>query len=188
MNSINLYYEGDSKNYGLERLSMDLHRSSQDTDPFKLVSNRESIPEIEILEKISTFDKHDFHFKWSLLIFLCNIYNFFTVPYFLAISSFPSGVWLGLELFFEFILLADLLGRLSFHKSIKSRPYWLLQEEDSILTYLFFVISSLPYSFLSLILNPDLSSLAPSISRALKTFRYFQFRTFFKNTEIILLH
>ena len=185
MNSINLYYEGDSKNYGLERLSMDLHRSSQDTDPFKLVSNRESVPEIEILEKISTFDKHDFHFKWSLLIFLCNIYNFFTVPYFLAISSFPSGVWLGLELFFEFILLADLLGRLFFHKSMKSRSFWLLQEEDSMLTYLFFVISSLPYSFFSRILNPDLSSLLPSILRSLKTFRYFQFRTFFKNADII---
>lgn len=185
MNSINLYYEGDSKNYGLERLSIDLHRSRQEKGKSNKQSSKDAIPEIEILEKIRMFNRHDFHFKWSILVFLTNLYNCFTVPFFLGISSFPSGLWLSLELFFEFVLVLDMIGRIVFYQSLKSKAYWLLYESESLLKYLFLAFSSVPYSFLSLIFVSDLSGLLPAILRGFKLLRHFQLSTFFMNLEII---
>ena len=185
MNPINLYYEGDSKNYGLERLSIDLHRSHQDTDTNKRLSSKDTIPEVEILEKITSFNTHDFHYKWSILIFITNLYNCFTVPFFLGISNFPTGLWLSLELFFEFILFLDITGRLIFYQSLKSKSYWLLTESESLITNFFLIVSSAPYSFVSLLFVSDLSGLVPAILRGIKLLRYFQLGTFFTNLEII---
>lgn len=185
MTSMNFYYQNNSKNYGLERLSYNLHRSQQDGEKQISKPIKEQMPVMLILERISSFSRSDFQYKWSIIVFICNLYNFFTVPYFIGLQDFPQGSWLGIELVFEFILILDFIGRVLAKDYMESKNLWLLNEGESLTKQFFLLISSIPYTFIAVIAGGDLTTIPIALSRLGKLFRYFQFSTFFSNLEII---
>lgn len=183
---MDITYNRNCKNYGLEKLSIELQTEINENEEkaFQRLY-KDQIPEMQILERISSFSVSDFHFTWSILIMICNLYNYFTVPYFLGIPSFPSGFWLGLEMMFEFIMILDFIGRCLYKDLLNTKYMWLLEEEDCVQIKVFMAISSIPYSFISAIINIELDSLVISLLRCGKLLRYFQITTFFNNLEVI---
>jgi CRP-like cAMP-binding protein len=172
-----------SYNNGLEKLNSVIEKS--ETHQINLAYNKEEIPGMEILEKFYPFNLSDFHFRWSSMVFVCNLYNYFTVAYFLGIKGFPSGFWLVLELTFETILILDIIVRISLRSTSLYKKMWFLHEKNSIETMLCIFLSSIPYSFLCLIYGQDLSDWSIALTRVPKLLRGMQVHSYFTNIQII---
>jgi hypothetical protein len=66
-------------------------------------------------------------------MFLINVYNFFTVFYFLGVEGFPSGAWMGCEVLSEVIMIVDVVIRLMLRRTDMWRRFWMLHESESFL-------------------------------------------------------
>ena len=57
------------------------------------------------------FDINEFQNKWSYLIFVVNVYNFFTGFFFIGIAGFPTDYWMLAECASEVVLMLDIVFR-----------------------------------------------------------------------------
>jgi hypothetical protein len=71
---------------------------------------------------------NQFQNKWSTLLFLINVYNFFTCFYFLGVEGFPSGAWMSLEILTESVMVIDMVIRLALSRTDVWRRFWMLHE------------------------------------------------------------
>ncbi|CAI2367549.1 unnamed protein product [Moneuplotes crassus] len=94
-----------------------------------------------------------FQLVWAFILFIAHTYNLVVLFYYLGIPDFPQDVMLGLQNFFEFILIIDIALRFL----IKSFTFevwesmWLLHDYfafSSKLGFILTVISSFPFMFL----------------------------------------
>jgi hypothetical protein len=86
-------------------------------------------------------------------LFVSIIYNYVTFCYFLGLPGFPENIWIYIEFIVEIIMIIDLLIRLILRKMIKignRKKFNLLHEknDDSLLSKVFFIISSIPTSII----------------------------------------
>ncbi|CAG9319774.1 unnamed protein product [Blepharisma stoltei] len=177
----------DSYNPGIEKLS----EKALGTGIIKKEKNfrkhkKKQDLEMQTYIKLTSTSEHDFHTKWAMLILIVNLYNIFTATYFLGIKGFPSSIWLAIELSFEIILLCDYISRWILKNLEVWSRMWMLHEKSTYLHNICLFISSIPYSFFSLIMSVNLDGWGVAIVRILKTLRFFQFFTFFENQEILL--
>ena len=169
---------------GLEKLSKQVLRSTIQEEETPLIG-KQDIKEMQTLVKLTSYNSKDFHHKWAILIFWCNIYNLFTVGYFMGIKGFPGSFWLAFEICIEIIMLCDMLGRLVLRNSSEWSSMWMLHEPSTFRSWLRIILSSFPYSFFSFLLIEDLEMWWVAFLRAFKLLRLPQFSTFFKNQEIV---
>jgi hypothetical protein len=101
-------------------------------------------PEIEEFIKLTSFDSAEFQHKWAILIFLANIYNYFTVLYYLGIAGFPTDLWYSIEVAFEIVLVFDVMIRLWIYKYAHFKLWWVMHEKTH---FAFLLLASLPYTF-----------------------------------------
>ena len=90
---------------------------------------------------------------WENILFISIIYNYVTFCYFLGLPGFPENIWIYIEFIVEIIMIIDLLMRLLLRKMIKignKKRFNLLHEknDDSLLSKVFFIISSIPTSII----------------------------------------
>lgn len=171
---------------GLEQVTKAIREQNmQDLENLHPLKNKEAdIPELQAYIKLTTFKPGDFHYRWSLLIFICNIYNLFSVPFWISIEGFPDDIWLGVEIGVEIILIVDMLLRIFFMRTDQWQKLWMLHEDG-----LWWIIaSSLPYSiFIKAVLSNfvSLNSWWVGLISIPKLLRYKQINTFFSNQELI---
>jgi hypothetical protein len=126
----------------------------------------------------------EFQNKWSILIFLINVYNFFTVFYFLGIEGFPSGSWMHLEIFAEIILIADVSVRLILANTEIWKRFWMLDEAIPLSVL---ALSSAPLTIVFKASESALNINAHWVAyvKLVKLLRYPQISTFFRNQEFL---
>jgi hypothetical protein len=119
-----------------------------------------------------------------MLIFIVNIYNFFTALFFIGIAGFPFGIWLLLEIGFEVVLVIDFVMRFGLRKRDVWVKNWFLHSSTSMW---FLMLSSIPVSTIIMFNGEDLDLSASWIAwlRILKFARFQQLRSHFKNINII---
>jgi hypothetical protein len=125
------------------RNQSDLQHSATGTmfDARKDALTSPDIPDFMNFLKLTTTDFSEFQNKWSILIFAINVYNFFTVFYFLGIEGFPSEAWLHIEIFSEIILIIDIALRVVMARTEIWKRFWMLHESTPMLVLL---LSSMP--------------------------------------------
>lgn len=173
-----------SINYGLEKLNIEIKKPFQQADGSIYLNH--DIPGMEVLNKFISFNASSFDFKWSSIIFFVNIYNCFTVAYFLGFSGYPSGFWFALEMASEVILLADIAIRMVLRNTENYKHMWFLHEKCSYSLSSCMLLSSVPYSMICLGYSYRLDHWVVSLIRLPKFLRIFQFRTYLTNLKITL--
>lgn len=171
---------------GLEQVTKAIREQNvQDIQEKHPLKNREAdIPELQAYIKLTTFKSGDFHYLWSTLIFVCNLYNCFSVPFWIAIEGFPEELWLGVEIGVEVILIVDLFLRIFFMRTDQWQKMWMLHESG----FWWIIVSSIPYSiFIKSVLSNfvDLNSWWLGWISIPKLLRYRQLNTFFTNQELV---
>ena len=172
-----------SINYGLEKLNFEIEKP-----PEQLSSglySTEEMPGMEILDKFTLFNSKDFHFKWATLIFVINIYNYFTVAYFMGITGFPSSIWLGIELGAEIIMIIDIAFRTTLRNSQLYKQMWFIHESTTVFSIVCMLLASIPYSFICILYSQNLSHWSIALTRMPKLLRGVQITTYFTNIQII---
>lgn len=144
----------------------------------------EEFPQLNILRRISTFGSNEFHYRWSVLIFIINLYNLFSVGYFLGLNTYPSGIWLGLELISEGVIVADLVIRYRIKGENDLDKKWFMQDPPTSLVWTCLILSSFPYS-ITLELSGKIQANILAFLRLFKLLRMFQVYLFFTNQELI---
>lgn len=173
-------------NYGLDHLSIEIQSKKNKELKSTVLEKNSNIPETNLIKKLAKFSKKDFYFRWSVLIFVCNIYNAFSAPYFLAFSSFPNQIWLIFELFAECILLSDLLGRVFLTQTMKFTSFWHLNESLNLILSLCLFFSSIPYTFITFLIQSNYRNIESAISNLCKVLRIFQIQQFIDKLELSL--
>jgi voltage-gated potassium channel len=173
-----------SINYGLEKLNLQMENSQKSSESGIYTSDE--MPGLEILDKFSSFKHNSFHFKWATLLFLCNIYNYFTVGYFLGFPGFPTGIWFSLELGCEVIFLIDSCIRFFMRNSSTYKQMWFIHEENTYKSFFAILLSSIPYSFILLgYADFHVKHWGIGLVRLPKLLRGGQFSTYLTNMKIV---
>jgi voltage-gated potassium channel len=181
--SFNEFSRKLSINYGLERLNLHIEKNAMQQD--KTFYENKQMPGMEILEKFLPFNRHSFPFKWAVLLFITNIYNCFTVAYFIGFVGFPKGTWLALESGFEVVLIVDLFLRALLRNCSGYKQMWFIHEDSSIFAGICLFFSSLPYSMLCLAYSHNLEHWGVALIRLPKLLRGGSILKFFTNMKII---
>ena len=148
------------------------------------------VPNSDIFLKLTSYQSSDFQIKWAVVVFLCNVYNFFSAPLFVGTEYQPEEVWLGLEVGTETVLLADCLARLALGGTQCWRKMWMLHDSESWrFRVLRLLLSSLPYSiFIAVLRSYSLAEdyvLQLALLRLLKLLRIPQLLDFSRSVELI---
>ena len=185
MSSVPLDFKRQASiNYGLEKLNFQMENSSK-LQEIGIYSSDE-MPGLEILDKFSSFKHDSFHFNWATLLFVCNIYNYFTVGYFLGFPGFPEGIWFSLEIGCELFLLIDACIRIFLRNSTIYKQMWFIHEENTYRSFISLFLSSIPYSCILLAyVDYDIKHWAIGLIRLPKLLRGIQFSTYLTNIKII---
>ena len=141
-------------------------------------------PEMETFEKLSKFKYEHFQFRWSCLVFLANLYNFFAVGYFFGTLSNPEGIWLGLEVISECITFIDFLLRAFLTRTAQTNQMWFMHELLELKVWACLAISSFPFTTV-FTLAQILNSTTLIGLRFFKIFRISQFVKFLRNLKMI---
>lgn len=165
----------------LENLNEQSKKSSK-SENFSLNIYSALVPEMEGFERLSKFQFTEFQFSWSVLIFFCSLYNFFSAGYFLATNKKLEGSWLGAELVTEALMLIDAILKVLFSRS---KQMWFMNECQHVHTWLLLIISSIPYTMIYT-LSDNLQNESLVALRFFKLLRIFQVVIFLKNLEVVL--
>lgn len=185
MEMINFHKHSES-NYGLDQLKLGVYTEYKTENQHEeFDQSNTSIPEFNIMYRLSRFTKKDFYFRWSILIFVCNLYNMFTAPYMLALIKFPNKVWLALEIFSEFALVADIYGRFCLMKTLSLSNFWHLNDKANALYGIMLIGSSVPYTFLAALAYGTTPGIGVAIIRCSKLIRIVQVRQFLAQLELL---
>ncbi|OMJ84131.1 hypothetical protein SteCoe_14822 [Stentor coeruleus] len=180
------FHKHSESNYGLDQLKLGVYTEYKtDLQHEEFDQSNSSIPEFNIMYRLSKFTKKDFYFRWSVLIFVCNLYNMFTVPYLLALIKFPNKVWLALEIFCEFAFVADIYGRFCLMKTLSLSNFWHLNYKTNSFYGIMLIGSSVPYTFLAALAYGTTPGIGVAIIRCSKLIRIIQIRQFLAQLELL---
>ena len=157
---------------------------SEDEDQF-YDEYAEEISGCKIVERISKFDSNEFHYRWSFLIILLIFYNIFSAGYFFGTITYPTGIWIGIELISEGIIVADFIIRIRITKYSDIEKMWFLKEDFTTIKLILLVLSSFPYSIMFELFGKMQSTTLIAL-RFLKLLRIYQIKEFFEKKDLII--
>lgn len=135
-----------------------------------------------------TFEKY--HFVWQNILFVCNIYNFITVTYFIGIPGFPYSIWTYLEFITEILMITEFVFNIIMNqlvtKHLKHLNFFRESNRETWKARILSLVSAVPYSIIMYASLPYSRHLElwVALVRGLKLLRLHQLNHYFDVKDI----